>query len=1051
MKFTGERFVPGEIDDKDEIVYEHLHRYYAAATLVHNKIVLDIACGEGYGSALLNEQAAAVTGVDIDAGSIKWAKEKYGNIHRHLQFLEGTATAIPCENNLFDIVISFETIEHLDLPTQHHFMAEIKRVLKPGGILIMSTPDKENYTDRFAHTNAFHLHEFYREEFTGFIKNSFPYTLFLEQGYQVTSIISNTAAENQASIALHNWQATTNTTPVKRKYIIAIASAAALPPETAALSSVVLHAGKDYLAIMDRLVSMNTEIENLGKWGNGLNSDLAKAREEIGGLRKFSHELQAKDFQLQQQLDQKELLLEELHQKMHLLYQDLNSTKERLSEIYSSDGWRWLNKYYRLKGRVLPENSARYKKIKKLVNRLRFPAASAANHPVTAAVLAVPALKTSPAPFEPLQLPLYDHPAVSIIIPAHNAWEMNYRCIESIIRNTQGTAYEVILADDCSTDETSHCTQKIKNLVHIRNESNLGFLKNCNHAALHAKGGYILFLNNDTRVCSNWLQPMLRLAESDATIGMVGAKLIYPDGRLQEAGGIIWNDASGWNYGHHQDPQKPEFNYVKEVDYISGACILIPTKVWEKAGGFDERYSPAYSEDSDFAFTLRSIGYKVMYQPLSEVIHYEGFSHGNEATLQSGQQGIKSFQATNNRKLKEKWNVVLQSDHFGNGQQVFHARDRSAGRKTILVIDHYVPQYDKDAGSKTTFQYLELFVSLGFNIKFLGDNFFKHEPYTTTLQQMGIEVLYGPWYRDHWKEWIKENAAYIDYVYLNRPHISVKYIDFLKNHTKAVILYYLHDLHFLREEKQYAVTKDPLLQASAAQWKQVELLLFEKADIVLTPSEEEKTLIRSLHPDFNVDTILPYFFSEKAIPVIDFSARNNLLFVGGFGHSPNLDAVEWFCANVWPLVLQQMPDAVFTIVGSNPPESIRALQSGTIDVKGFVSEKELAAIYKKTKMAVIPLRYGAGVKGKTVEAMYHGLPIVSTSFGVEGMPDGWMSFLQPANNAAAFAGEILRLYHSPDALRQLSRDETNYINRYFTRDAAFEKMKTILRSPQAVI
>ena len=1049
MKFTGERFVPGEIDNKDEIAYEHLHRYYAAAGLVGNKNVLDIACGEGYGTALLAAKAASVTGVDIDTTTIEWAQEKYGNSYPQLQFLQGSAAAIPCLGNRFDIVMSFETIEHLDQSTQVLFMNEIKRVLKPGGLLLMSTPDKENYTDRYGHSNPFHLHEFYRDEFADFIKSNFLHTLLFEQGYEVISIISNAATESRASIALHHWQQEAAAANVKRKYIIAAASAVPLPAAVNALSSAVLHTGKDYLAIMDRLVSMNTEIEKLGKWGKELDAGLSKACDENAALHANITKIQTSGLQLQQQLDQKELLLEELQQKIHLLYQDLNSTKERLSDIYSSDGWRWLSKYYRLKGRLLPEDSPRYRKLKKIVNRLRF-LKTPATIPSTV-VSPASASHATPAVFEPLELTAYAQPAVSIIIPAFNAWEMTYRCIESIINNTQGIAYEVLLADDGSTDATRQCTEKIKNLVHIRAAANLGFLKNCNYAAQYAKGKHIVFLNNDTRVTPHWLQPMVSLAESAADIGMVGAKLIYPDGRLQEAGGIIWKDASGWNYGHHQDPQQPAFNYVKEVDYVSGACILIPSVIWKKAGGFDERYSPAYSEDSDFAFTLRSMGYRVMYQPLTEVVHYEGYSHGNEATLQAGQQGIKSYQAINNRKLRDKWKAVLETAHFANAENVFQARDRTAGKKTILVIDHYVPHYDRDAGSKTTFQYLQLFSSLGFNIKFLGDNFFRHEPYTTTLQQMGIEVLYGPWYRDNWKEWIKDNAAYIDYVYLNRPHISIKYIDFLKNHTHATILYYLHDLHFLREEKQYAVTRDPLLKTSAAKWKETELALFRKAAVVLTPSEDEKILIKSLDPDFNVDTILPYFFTEKAVPVTGFHLRTQLLFVGGFGHAPNLDAVEWFCAEVWPLVLAQLPGAVFTIAGANPPESVLALQSESIVVKGFVSDKDLAALYQKTKLAVIPLRYGAGVKGKTVEAMFHGIPIVSTGFGVEGMPDGWASFLQPVNDAAAFANGIVRLYNNPEALEGLSRQETSYINRHFTQAAALQKMKNILQAEMAAI
>jgi len=1113
MKFTGERFVPDDARIEDEIGYEHLHRYYAASRLVQGKKVLDLACGEGYGSVILANCAENVTGIDIDEESIKWATEKYTPLHANLHFRQGNAISIPCSSHAFDVVVSFETIEHMDADMQDQFMQEIKRVLCTDGILLMSTPDKKNYSDRYHHTNTFHVKEFYREEFAGFIKKYFTHSVFFDQGYEIVSIISNPETQKTGTVNLYNWKENQHT---ERKYIIAVASDKGLPEYTNTLSSVVPETDKEFLLLMDRLIAMNTEIESLGQWGKTLDGEILEAKLKIESqdkalqqyeklleqsrlesaqkdqllreserLTKYNEYLAdqsgqqlqvsnqllkekenillkqsltikamaeakkksaAETLQCKQKINEQELITAEIHQKFHLLYQENNKTKERLAEIYDSDGWKLLSRYYKLKGKILPEQSQRYKKLRALFNLLRFRPSVKKGYPEnyrtnTDNFLPIPA---TPAVFAPLTLPVFDYPLVSIIIPAYNAWAMNYMCISSIIENTQGVAYEVILADDCSADETKNCTDIIKNIVHVRNVQNLGFLKNCNYASGFAKGKYILFLNNDTRVNPNWLSTLVELMERDDSIGMAGSKLIYPDGRLQEAGGIIWNDASGWNYGHKQDPQLPEFNYVKESDYISGASIIIRKKSWLEAGGFDERYSPAYCEDSDLAFTLRSIGYKVMYQPLSEVIHYEGYSHGTDETLSENNKSVKSYQKINNSKFFEKWRQVLTKEQFPNAQNVFQARDRSTRRKTILIIDHYVPHFDKDAGSKTTFQYLELFASLDLNIKFIGDNFFKHEPYTTTLQQMGIEVLYGSWYRDNWQQWIKDNHQYIDYIYINRPHISIKYIDFLKQFTRAKILYYGHDLHFLRDQMQYEIDKDPKLLKSAQKWKETEMYLFENADIILTPSAEENKIISSLNDSFHVETILPYFFKAGANPVNNFSERADILFVGGFGHTPNLDAVEWFCRDVWPLVIKDLPGAKFIVVGSNPPDAVKNLQSATIEIMGFVSDKELSSLYEKVKVVVIPLRYGAGVKGKTVEAMYHGLPIVSTSFGIEGMPGDYLHFLHPVNQPEEFAGEITRLYKNDHLLTALSLVETNYINEHFTQQIAAAKMKDML-------
>lgn len=748
-------------------------------------------------------------------------------------------------------------------------------------------------------------------------------------------------------------------------------------------------------------------------------------------------------------LQEKELVLQGLRQSNYLLLQENDSIKMRLQEIYTSDGWRLLKKYYNLKGKLLPENTSRYKNLKKCFNYLRpgknftvdFPKK---DPPAFTAVSLKEIASTVSIEYPSLTVRAFEHPEVSIIIPAFNAWEMNYQCISSILDNTTGVSYEIILADDCSTDATKDCTTVISNLKHVRSEQNTGFLINCNNAAATIKGKYLLFLNNDTKVTPNWLSSLVTLMESDPATGMVGSKLIYPDGSLQEAGGIIWKDASGWNYGHKKNPALPEYNYVKEVDYISGACILIKKEAWIKAGGFDERYTPAYCEDSDFAFLLRSIGYKVMYQPLSEVIHYEGYSHGTDNSLQLTGQSVKAYQKINNEKFLQKWKDVLSREQFPNAVNVFKARDRTADKKTILVIDHYVPHYDKDAGSKTVFSYLKLFTRLGLNIKFIGDNFFQHEPYTSVLQQMGIEVLYGTWYHDNWSNWIKDNADQIDFIYINRPHISIKYIDFIKNNTTAKILYYGHDLHFVRERKQYEVEKKSALLESAAKWEKTERYIFDRSDIILTPSIAETNTIRSLDASYKVETILPYFFKEPARAIGEFAERVNILFVGGFGHSPNLDGVNWFCDNVWEKVRQQLPFAKFTVVGSNPPEELMQRQSDSIDIKGFVTEEQLTSIYSKTKLVVVPLRYGAGVKGKTVEAMYYGIPIVSTSFGTEGIPGEYAENLAVYDNAENFANEIVRLYSDNDCLSEASARGVHDINQYFTEDAAIDKMKELL-------
>ena len=635
-----------------------------------------------------------------------------------------------------------------------------------------------------------------------------------------------------------------------------------------------------------------------------------------------------------------------------------------------------------------------------------------------------------------LVFPHFEDPTVSVVIPVYNQIHYTYACLLSILENTPDVTYEVIIADDVSTDATKELSLYAENVVVCRNQTNQGFLRNCNNAAKAARGKYVMFLNNDTQVTPGWLSSLVKLIESDPSIGMVGSKLVYPDGRLQEAGGIIWSDGSGWNYGRLDNPDKPEYNYVKDVDYISGAAILLSVELWKKIGGFDERFAPAYCEDSDLAFEVRKAGYRVVYQPLSKVIHFEGVSNGTDVNGT----GLKRYQVENSKKLKEKWAEEFKKQSVNTGNpNPFRARERSQGKPVILVVDHYVPTFDKDAGSKTTYQYIKMFLEKGYAVKFLGDNFLHEEPYSTTLQQMGVEILYGADYQAGIWDWIMKNKDEIDFAYLNRPHIAVKYVDFLKKNTNIKIIYYGHDLHFLREYREYELTGDIQKKRDSDYWKSIEFGLMEKAAVAYYPSYVEEEAIHAVRPELKVKAITAYVY-EKFLENIDmdFAKREGLLFVGGFAHPPNADAVLWFAREIFPLIRQKM-EVSFYVVGSKVTDEIRALEQpgNGIIVKGFVSEEELAELYAKCRLVVVPLRYGAGVKGKVVEAIYNGSVIVTTSIGAEGIPEA-ERVMKIADEPENFADEVARLYHDPDACRKLCEETQKYIRDYFSVDAAWK-------------
>ena len=545
-----------------------------------------------------------------------------------------------------------------------------------------------------------------------------------------------------------------------------------------------------------------------------------------------------------------------------------------------------------------------------------------------------------------------------------------------------------------------------------------------------------MFLNNDTSVKENWLKPLVDTLENNADIGLVGSKLVFPNGKLQEAGGIIFNDGTAANYGKYDDANKPEYNYVRDVDYISGASIMLSKKLWDEIGGFDTNFAPAYCEDSDLAFQVRQHNLRVVYQPLSVVTHYEGVSNGIDVN-----EGLKKYQIANCDKLFNKWfNEMVNLPNKNTKKTDFSLRDRISNKKTILVIDQYVPEFDRDAGSKTTFQYLKMFVKMGFNVKYLGDNFYNKEPYTTIVEQLGIEVLYGPWYANHIFEWILDNKDNIDVAYMNRPHISEKYIDFIKENTNIKIIYYGHDLHYLREQREYELTNNIRHKFESEKLKKTEYEIMHKANVVYYPSYIEKNEILKNDSKINVKAINAYYYDDiKANYKVNIDYRKGLLFIGGFNHRPNVDAVIWFVKEVYPNILnkQQIP---LTIAGSNPPVEITSLKNQNIKIMGYVSTEELNELYNDVKMTIAPLRYGAGIKGKVIEAASKGVPMVTTSVGAEGLT-GYEEFLIVTDDPIKMAELIIKLYNNDAELCKLSNNAIKFINENYSMQAAWNIIK----------
>jgi GT2 family glycosyltransferase len=626
-----------------------------------------------------------------------------------------------------------------------------------------------------------------------------------------------------------------------------------------------------------------------------------------------------------------------------------------------------------------------------------------------------------------VNVPFSADPVVSVIIPTYGQVPFTLRCLASIAEHAPTLPIEVIIVDDAWRGKDVATIEAVRGIRLIRNSANRGFLHSCNKAAAAAKGRYLLFLNNDTQVLAGWLEPMVALFQQRPDTGAVGAKLLYPDGRLQEAGGIIWRDASGWNFGRLEDPSKPIYNYVREVDYCSGAALMVERSVFDRLSGFDPAYAPAYFEDSDLCFRLRRIGLKTLYQPAATVIHHEGASHGRDTAV-----GIKSYQVANRRTFIDRWGDVLVDGHYRNAQNVFRARDRAMHRKVVLLVDHYVPTPDRDAGSRTIMAFLEVLLQAGCVVKFWPHNLSYSPGYTETLQGMGIEVLHGP-DQAPFESWIKAVGAELDAVLLSRPDVAEDVLHPIRRYSRARVVYYGHDLHFRRMRQQAEITRDDRLLHAAEHMRERERAIWRQADLSLYPSQEEAAIASALQPGAGIGMIAPYCFSVFAAPRTA-PVGQEIIFVAGFGHPPNEDAACWFVNAILPAIHANVPGARLSIIGSNPTARVQALAGDGIAIFVNVTDAELAAAYGRARVAVVPLRCGAGVKLKVVEALRAGVPLVTTPVGAQGLPE-LSSVVAVEDDAKFFAGAVVAMLRDDEAWESRCRAAVEYARQHFSRDS----------------
>ena len=576
---------------------------------------------------------------------------------------------------------------------------------------------------------------------------------------------------------------------------------------------------------------------------------------------------------------------------------------------------------------------------------------------------------------EPLHFPQVKTPEVSVIIPAHNNVDFTYLALCSLLLAHNDASFEVIVVDDASTDETSRLGDLVTGITIVRHPIAQRFVRACNAGAERARGKYIALLNNDVEVTAHWLDELLAAFNRFDNVGLVGSKLLYPTGELQDAGGIVWGSGNPWNYGNRQNPNEPRFCYARQADYLSGAALLAPAEVWREVGGLSAYLEPMYFEDTDLAFKVRAAGYQTWFVPTSVVYHFEGMTSGTDTST-----GFKKFQEVNRPKFKRRWASAF-ANHGEEGLKPDLEKDRGiTGR--VLFVDHAPPRPDKDAGSYAAWQEMKLVQSLGYKVTFVSTNMAHLGSYTETLQKHGIEVIYAPFYMNV-GEYLDEHASDFDAFYITRYYVAQTVLEQIRRQAPgAKILFNNADLHFLRELRTAQSEGSQELMARARQTRQAELEVIRNADVVLSYNDVEHSVIQAYSDGAATVMTCPWVVSVPDV-IPSAGSRQGLSFLGSFHHHPNVEGITWFTQTILPRLISKMPRSKLTIHGSGMGDQIRGLASPHVTPQGYV--EDAADAYAAHRVFVAPLLSGAGIKGKVLSALAHGIPCVISPIAAEGI------------------------------------------------------------------
>jgi len=601
---------------------------------------------------------------------------------------------------------------------------------------------------------------------------------------------------------------------------------------------------------------------------------------------------------------------------------------------------------------------------------------------------------------------LQGSPAVSVILVMFNQIDLTLNALDSLRRCYAGEI-ELILADSGSADESRHIERYVTGAKRVRFNYNAGYLESCNAALAHVTAPVTLFMNNDILLERGAVEAALfRLAAAPEN-GAVGGKVVRTNGKLQEAGCIIWRDGSTEGYLRDADPNIPEANFVRDVDFCSGVFLAIRTDILKQLGGFDPIYKPAYFEETDLCIRLHEAGYKVVYDPAIMITHQE---------YSSGDASIATVMMARNQPIfRRKNRAFLRSKYPRNAELLVQARSPRMRGQRILFIEDRIPLRHLGSGFTRSNDIVGAMAALGHSVTV----FPVYQPVENILQIYcdfpdTVEIIHDRELKDL-AEFIRARSGFFDSLWIARTHNADRLMPIFMAESKHLpVKRIVLDTEAVAASRVTArnalhgkTDAEPLNKAARQ-----ELASAYSCHTIVAVNEIDAAIIRGA--GFNDVSVLGHVRQLAPTPR-PFAERRGFLFVGAIHDqdSPNLDGLEWFAGHVLPHLDTALPEDVpITIAGyvnrridlSNLGRARRINLAGPAD--------DLAPLYDCHRVFFAPTRFAGGIPFKLHEAASFGLPIVASELLARqvGWPDGTNLLAGDITDPAQFAAQMLRLY-----------------------------------------